>query len=77
MVILWIECKIFCEPCGLHIHTPETYNDIGYNSQAQGHYSKALEYYRKVLKIQEKVLGNNHPYTIDTYKAIERIKNEK
>lgn len=50
----------------------EKLNNSNYSSE--GNYEKALEYYEKALKIFAKKLGEDHPHTKKTRKALERIK---
>ena len=64
------------DPYRTSIDNARSYNDIGSQQQAQGHYEQALESHRKALAIQADVLGIDHIETSLSYAAIAGVLHE-
>ena len=54
-----------------------TYNNIAVVYRDQGDYVKAIEYCKKALEIREKVLGTNHPDTLDSMYGLAKLLEDK
>ncbi len=51
-----------------------TYSNIGMVMEDKGDFDGALKMYEKCLKIEEKILGCDHPSTVDTFRNIVSVK---
>ena len=51
-----------------------SYSNMGGVFHSQGDYPKALEYYEKCLEIRLSTLGAEHPSSLQTSRAVERLR---